>query len=140
MCLCFPCRMKNLDDGIRFPGFLPKKNGCNRTGPVRFEPVFGPVRLIFHKINVIRFGWFFESKPNRTEPWTLLPRAFIAFTIRFGVTILSRHHGYPTNQYRWKTQLRPWPSSAICFYFFTARDHSIKLLPIFFYFILQKLH
>jgi hypothetical protein len=61
--------MKNiLDDGIRFPGFLPKKTGFNRTGPVRFEPIFGPVRLIFHKINVIRFGWFFESKPNRTEP------------------------------------------------------------------------
>jgi hypothetical protein len=58
--------MKNLDDGIRFPGFLPKKTGFNRTGPVRFEPIFGPVRLIFHKINVIRFGWFFESKPNRT--------------------------------------------------------------------------
>jgi hypothetical protein len=24
--------MKNLDDGIRFPGFLPKKTGFNRTG------------------------------------------------------------------------------------------------------------
>ena len=47
---------------------LGKKTGFNRTGPVRFELVFGPVRLIFSKINVIRFGWFFESKPNRTEP------------------------------------------------------------------------
>jgi len=45
---------------------LGKKTGFNRTGPVRFELVFGPVRLIFSKINVIRFGWFFESKPNRT--------------------------------------------------------------------------
>jgi len=56
--------MKNLDDGIRFPSFLPKK--LDLTEPVQFEPVFCPVRLIFHKINVIRFGWFFESKPNRT--------------------------------------------------------------------------
>ena len=47
----------SLDDGIRFPGFLLKKQNLT-------EPVFGPVRLIFHKINVIRFGWFFESKPN----------------------------------------------------------------------------
>jgi hypothetical protein len=45
---------------------LGKKTGFNRTGPVQFELVFGPVRLIFSKINVIRFGWFFESKPNRT--------------------------------------------------------------------------
>jgi len=43
-----------------------KKNGFNRTGLVRFEPVFSLVRLIFHKINVIRFDWFFEFKPNRT--------------------------------------------------------------------------
>ena len=54
-----PYHMKNLDDGIRFLGFFALKTGFNRTGPVRFEPVFGPVRLIFHKINVIRFGWFF---------------------------------------------------------------------------------
>jgi hypothetical protein len=49
--------MKNPDDRIRFPCFFAKK-------PDLTEPVFGPVRLIFHKINVIRFGWFFESKPN----------------------------------------------------------------------------
>jgi hypothetical protein len=42
-----------------FSGFFALKTGFNRTRPVRFEPVFGPVRLIFHKINVIRFGWFF---------------------------------------------------------------------------------
>jgi hypothetical protein len=53
--------------GLGFPVFC-KKTGFNRTGPVRFEPVFGPVRLIFYKITVIRFGWFFKSKPNRTEP------------------------------------------------------------------------
>ena len=53
--------------GLGFPVFF-FKNGFKRTGLVRFEPVFGPVRLIFHKINVIRFDWFFEFKPNRTEP------------------------------------------------------------------------
>ena len=63
--------MKNLDDGIRFPGFLPKKPDLtepDRFGLNRFSVRFEPVRLIFHKINVIRFGWFFEFKPNRTEP------------------------------------------------------------------------
>ena len=39
--------------------FFAKKTGFNRIGPVRFETVFSPVQLIFHKINVIRFGWFF---------------------------------------------------------------------------------
>ena len=39
-----PCHMKNLDDGIRFPGFLPKKP--NLTEPVwsglnRFSVRFG---------------------------------------------------------------------------------------------------
>jgi hypothetical protein len=43
--------------GLGFPVFLQKKkNEFNRTAPVRFEPVFGPVRLIFSKINVIWFG------------------------------------------------------------------------------------
>jgi len=50
---------KSIYDGIRFPGFFAKKTGFNRTGPVRFETVFGPVRLAFYKITVIRFGWFF---------------------------------------------------------------------------------
>jgi hypothetical protein len=54
--------------GLGFLVFYQKKIGFNRTEQFRFEPVFGPVRLIFHKIYVIRFGWFFESKPNRTEP------------------------------------------------------------------------
>jgi len=50
--------------GLGFPVSC-QKTRFNRTD--RFsEPVFGPVRLIFHKINIIRFGWFFESKPNRT--------------------------------------------------------------------------
>ena len=40
--------------GFRFPGFFAKKTGFNRTGPVRFELVFGPVWFIFHKINVVR--------------------------------------------------------------------------------------
>jgi len=53
--------------GLGFPVFY-QKTGFNQTGPVWFEPVFGPVRLIFYKITVIRFGWFFKSKPNRTEP------------------------------------------------------------------------
>jgi hypothetical protein len=52
--------------GLGFPVFFSKKTGFNRTGPVRFEPVFGPVRLAFYKITVIRFGWFFSL--NRTEP------------------------------------------------------------------------
>jgi hypothetical protein len=63
---------ESLNDGIRFPGFFAKKkNEFNRTAPVRFEPVFGPVQLIFSKINVIWFGWFFESKPN----WTVNTRS-----------------------------------------------------------------
>jgi hypothetical protein len=59
--------MKNiLDDGIRFPGFLPKKTGFNRTGPVRFEPVFGPVRLIFHKTGFLSLN---RTEPNREHPY-----------------------------------------------------------------------
>jgi hypothetical protein len=54
--------------GLGFPVFFAKKTGFNQTGPVRFEPVFGLVRLIFSKINIIQFGWFFESKPNREHP------------------------------------------------------------------------
>jgi hypothetical protein len=54
--------------GLGFLVFSLKNRIKNRTGPVRFEPVSGPVRLIFYKNTVIRFGWFFESKPNRTEP------------------------------------------------------------------------
>ena len=49
-----------------FSRFFPQKTGFNRTGPIWFEPVSGPVRLIFDKNTVIRFGWFFGSKPNRT--------------------------------------------------------------------------
>jgi hypothetical protein len=52
--------------GLGFPVFSLKKPDL--TEPDRFEPVSGPVRLIFYKNTVIRFGWFFESKPNRTEP------------------------------------------------------------------------
>ena len=58
--------------GLGFPVFLAIKTGFNRTGPVWFEPVSGPVRLIFIKNTEIQFGWFFESKPNRTKPWTPL--------------------------------------------------------------------
>jgi hypothetical protein len=41
-------------------GFLvfAKKTGYNQTELVRFESDFGPVQLIFHKINITRFGWF----------------------------------------------------------------------------------
>jgi len=85
-------KKKTIYDGIRFPGFfqqnrfkpnrkkqkktlyikglgfliLSKKTGFNRTRPVRFEPVSGPVRLIFTKNTKIQFGWFFESKLNQT--------------------------------------------------------------------------
>jgi hypothetical protein len=38
---------------------LPNKIGFNRTELVRFELDSGPVRVIFHKINITRFGWFF---------------------------------------------------------------------------------
>jgi hypothetical protein len=41
---------------------------CQKNRSVRFEPDFGPIRLIFHKTNITRFGWFFKSKPNRTKP------------------------------------------------------------------------
>jgi hypothetical protein len=44
--------------GLGFPVFS-KKTGFNRTGPVLFEPVSGPVRLIFIKNTEIQFGWFF---------------------------------------------------------------------------------
>jgi hypothetical protein len=36
----------DLMKGLGFPVFS-KKTGFNRTGPARFEPVSGPVRLIF---------------------------------------------------------------------------------------------
>jgi hypothetical protein len=66
LCLCFLLAIwKIWMMGLGFPVFC-KKTRFNQTGPVRFEPVFGSIQLIFHKINVIRFGWFFESKPNRT--------------------------------------------------------------------------
>jgi hypothetical protein len=52
--------------GLGFPVFS-KKTGFNRTGPVRFEPVSGPVRLIFTKNTKIRFGWFFKSKTERNR-------------------------------------------------------------------------
>jgi hypothetical protein len=44
ICLCFPCHMKNLDDEIRFPGFLPKKpdlTELDRFGLNRFSVRFG---------------------------------------------------------------------------------------------------
>jgi hypothetical protein len=44
--------------GLSFPVFS-QKTGFNRTGPVQFEPVSSPVRLIFYKNTVIQFGWFF---------------------------------------------------------------------------------
>jgi len=44
--------------GLGFSVFS-KKTGFNRTGPARFEPVSGPVWLIFLQNNEIRFGWFF---------------------------------------------------------------------------------
>jgi hypothetical protein len=50
--------------GLGFPVFFLKKPDL--TEPDRFEPVSGSVRLIFYKQIIIRFGWFFESKPNRT--------------------------------------------------------------------------
>ena len=53
--------------GLGFPVFC-QKIGFNRTEPVRFVPDFGPIRVIFHKINITHFGWFFESKPNREHP------------------------------------------------------------------------
>jgi hypothetical protein len=44
--------------GLGFPVFS-KKTGFNWTGLVLFEPVSGPVRLIFIKNTEIQFGWFF---------------------------------------------------------------------------------
>jgi hypothetical protein len=64
--------------GLGFPVFSLKKPDL--TEPDRFEPVSGPVRLIFYKNTVIRFGWFFESKPNRTEPWTPLILLYNSYT------------------------------------------------------------
>jgi len=58
--------------GLGFLVFSLKNRIKNRTGPVRIELVSCPVRLIFYKNTVIRFGWFFKSKPNWTEPWTPL--------------------------------------------------------------------
>ena len=45
--------MSGFNEGIRFPGFF------DPVIMARFEPVFGPVRLIFLQNSEIRFGWFF---------------------------------------------------------------------------------
>ena len=66
--------------GLGFPVFS-KKTGFNRTGPVRFEPVSGPVRLLFIKHTEIRFGWFFESKPNREHPYAQSPHIMVFFFV-----------------------------------------------------------
>jgi hypothetical protein len=44
--------------GLGFPVFS-KKTEFNRTGPARFEPISGPVQLIFLQNSKIRFGYFF---------------------------------------------------------------------------------
>ena len=54
----FQKKKTGFNEGISFPGFS-KKTGFNRTGPARFEPVSGPVRLIFLQNIEIRFSWFF---------------------------------------------------------------------------------
>jgi hypothetical protein len=62
--------------GFGFQVFCQKKLALT-------EPDFGLVWLISHKINITRFDWFFESKPNRTTPLHLSIGFFFHIYFKF---------------------------------------------------------